>query len=97
MKKTLLFWFALMSLNGIGQNLTLDDLEGKELHNKIRLNYILIHQPTDQVNYQLKPTMGFIGLNYNFPLNNWLYTSAFLSKPAAIPIGLSIFFPNKLD
>jgi hypothetical protein len=76
MKKTLLFWFALMSLNGIGQNLTLDDLEGKELHNKIRLNYILIHQPTDQVNYQLKPTMGFIGLNYNFPLNNWLYTGA---------------------
>ena len=76
MKKTLLFYFALLSLNGFGQTLTLDDLEGKELNNKIRLNYILIHQPFDQVSYQLAPTMGFIGLNYNFPLNKWLYTGA---------------------
>ena len=42
MKKTLLFYFALLSLNSFGQTLTLDDLEGKELNNKIRLNYILI-------------------------------------------------------
>ncbi len=24
----------------------------------------------------LNPTMGFVGLNYNIPLNDWLYTGA---------------------
>jgi hypothetical protein len=76
MKKLFFLWTTLLALNSYAQNYTLDDLEGKELHNKIRLNYILIHQPDEQIGYQLDPTMGFIGLNYNFPLNNWLYTGA---------------------
>lgn len=46
------------------------------MNNNIRLNYILIHQPVDKVSYNLHPTMGFIGLNYNFKLNDWLYAGA---------------------
>jgi len=76
MKKLFFLWITLLALNSYTQNYTLDDLEGKELHNSIRLNYILIHQPDEQVGYQLDPTMGFIGLNYNFALNDWLYTGA---------------------
>tara|TARA_R110002126_G_scaffold78829_1_gene196067 strand:+ start:19538 stop:21097 length:1560 start_codon:yes stop_codon:yes gene_type:complete len=76
MKKLFFLCTTLLALNSYAQNYTLDDLEGKELHNSIRLNYILIHQPFGEVPYQLDPTMGFIGLNYNFALNDWLYTGA---------------------
>lgn len=82
MKKLLFLWIAFFYLNTFGQNLTLNDLEGKELHNRIRLNYILIDQPNitydyrDGSTYTLDPNMGFWGLNYYLPLNNWLYTGA---------------------
>ena len=26
--------------------------------------------------FKIKPTMGFVGLNYNIPINDWLYTGA---------------------
>lgn len=74
MKKLLLIFFTFLSLQSFSQTYSLSDFEGKELHNTIRLNYILVHQPVSQVSYALQPTMGFIGLNYNFPLNDWLYT-----------------------
>lgn len=51
-------------------------LKVRELHNNIRLNYTLVHQPTERVGFNLQPTMGFVGLNYNIPLNDWLYTGA---------------------
>lgn len=82
MKKLFLLWIALFSLNNLAQELKLDDLTGIELNNKIRLNYILIDQPNltytygDGSTYTLDPTMGFWGLNYYIPLNNWLYTGA---------------------
>ncbi|PQJ80931.1 hypothetical protein [Polaribacter porphyrae] len=76
MRKIVFFIIATISFQSFSQELTLDDLQGKELHNTIRLNYILIDQPDEKVNYALQPTMGFIGLNYNIPLNNWLYTGA---------------------
>lgn len=76
MKKLLLLLFITSSFHSFSQSYDLSKLKGKELHNKIRLNYILIHQPVDQVSYPLKPTMGFIGLNYNIPINDWLYTGA---------------------
>lgn len=56
------------------QSYDLSDFKGKEMHNSIRLNYILVHQPFNQVSYGLDPTMGFVGLNYNIPINDWLYT-----------------------
>ena len=74
MKKLLLIFFTFLSLQSFSQTYSLSDFEGKELHNTIRLNYILVHQPFSQVGYGLKPTMGFVGLNYNIPLNDWLYT-----------------------
>lgn len=76
MKKFLLiiFCFSLFQINA--QEFTLSDLKGKELNNNIRLNYFLLHQPTDKVSYDLEPRMGFVGLNYNIPLNDWLYTGA---------------------
>ncbi|WP_397446155.1 hypothetical protein [Polaribacter sp. R77954] len=76
MKKVFFLLIIFLSLKSFAQEFTLNDLEGKELHNSIRLNYILIHQPFGEVPYQLDPTMGFIGLNYNFALNDWLYTGA---------------------
>lgn len=74
MQKLLLILLAFLGLQSFSQTYNLSDFEGKELHNSIRLNYILVHQPDEQVSYGLKPTMGFIGLNYNIPLNDWLYT-----------------------
>tara|TARA_B100000809_G_scaffold150237_1_gene147730 strand:- start:456 stop:2042 length:1587 start_codon:yes stop_codon:yes gene_type:complete len=82
MKKLLLLFFSLLSLHSFSQTYSLSELGGKELHNNIRLNYILIDQPnrtynySDGSTYKLRPTMGLFGLNYNFPLNDWLYTGA---------------------
>lgn len=74
MKKILFLLLVLLSFNSFSQNYNLDNLKGKELKNSIRLNYTLVHQPTDKVSYDLDPTMGFLGFNYNIPLNNWMYT-----------------------
>ncbi|KGL64003.1 hypothetical protein [Polaribacter sp. Hel1_85] len=76
MKKLLLLFFTLLSLQSYTQTYNLSDFEPKKIQNSIRLNYILIHQPVSQVAYDLNPTMGFIGLNYNIPINDWLYTGA---------------------
>lgn len=76
MKKVLLLLLLITSLTSYAQSYDLSELEGKTMHNNIRLNYILIHQPVDQVTYNLRPTMGFVGLNYNFPITDWLYTGA---------------------
>ena len=73
-KKILFLLFVMIGITSFSQEYTLDNLKGKELHNSIRLNYILVNQPFNLVTYELKPTLGFIGLNYNFPLNEWLYT-----------------------
>lgn len=51
-------------------------VETKELRNSIRLNYIMVGMPTSKVNYDLEPKMSFMGLNYNIPLTQWLYTGA---------------------
>jgi len=76
MKKILLLIITIGSLQCFSQTYSFSELERKELHNKIRLNYILIDQPVDKVGYSLEPKMGFFGLNYNIPLNDWLYTGA---------------------
>lgn len=64
------------SSQSFSQSNEISNLEGKTLHNNIRLNYILIHQPVEEVGYGLHPEMGFVGLNYNFPINEWLYIGA---------------------
>jgi hypothetical protein len=74
MNRSILFLLLIISSQVFSQSKDLSELEGKTFHNKIRLNYILIKQPTDQVSYGLDPEMGFVGLNYNFSLTNWLYT-----------------------
>ncbi len=76
MKKIFFLLIIFLSFNGFSQDYNLSDLPVKELKNSIRLNYILVHQPVNQVSYGLDPTMGFVGLNYNIPLNDWLYTGA---------------------
>lgn len=69
----LLFFLGAISY---GQENSFSSLQVKELNNKIRLNYMSVHMPTDKVSDQLAPTMGLVGVNYNIPLNNWLYTGA---------------------
>lgn len=82
MKKSILFFIVLISCQTFSQDLTIDDIETIELKNSIRLNHIFINQPDityrygDGSTYDLKPKMGFLGLNYNIPLNGWLYTGA---------------------
>ncbi|QNM86681.1 hypothetical protein H9W90_06065 [Polaribacter pectinis] len=80
MKKVFILLFFI-SLNSFSQDEpSYTTLNTKELHNKVRLNYILVHMPDEQNiygdSYQLRPTMGLIGLNYNIPINDWLYTGA---------------------
>jgi len=76
MKKTVFITLILFALKGVSQESNFFTLKGKELHNNIRLNYTLVNQPIDKVSYNLQPTMGFVGLNYNIPLTDWLYTGA---------------------
>ena len=76
MKKTVFITLILFALKGVSQESNFFTLKGKELHNNIRLNYTLVNQPIDKVSYNLQPTMGFVGLNYNLPLTDWLYTGA---------------------
>ena len=47
-------------------------LKGTVLKNAIRLNFIPVQMPTD-FDSSLKPTMGLMGLQYQIPINNWLY------------------------
>ncbi|WP_425658147.1 hypothetical protein [Tenacibaculum ascidiaceicola] len=53
----------------------MSSLQGKELHNKVRLNFIPVEMPTDEFP-SLKPTMGLTGLHYQIPINDWLYGGA---------------------
>lgn len=47
-------------------------LKGKELHNKVRVNFIPVTMPSNEFP-ELKPSMGLVGLHYQIPINNWLY------------------------
>ena len=82
MKKLLFLFFVIISLQSIAQRYTIDNIETKSLTNFIRLNHIFIDQPditytySDGSTYDLQPRMGLFGINYNVPLNNWLYTGA---------------------
>lgn len=77
MKKIVLLIMTFFSLQAFSQTESSSSfLKTKELNNSIRLNYILIDMPTDQVSYQLQSKMSLIGLNYNIPITNWLYTGA---------------------
>ncbi|WP_299670093.1 hypothetical protein [uncultured Polaribacter sp.] len=80
MKKAYILLVFLISWSSFSQNEnSYSDLKVRELTNKIRLNYTTVHMPDEldiYQNFQLRPTMGFVGLNYNIPLNDWLYTGA---------------------
>lgn len=82
MKKILLLLLLITSVQVFSQDLNLDDIKTIEMRNSIRLNHIFIDQPditytyNDNTQYTLKPTAGILGLNYNIPLNDWLYTGA---------------------
>lgn len=82
MKKSILFLAFIATIQIFSQDFTIDDINTYELNNNIRLNHIFINQPDityrygDGSTYDLKPKMGFLGLNYNIPINNWLYTGA---------------------
>lgn len=83
MKKiTLILILAFSCLQVFSQDSNLDDIQTVEMKNFIRLNHIFIDQPditytySDGSQYDLRPTAGILGLNYNIPLNDWLYTGA---------------------
>ena len=50
-------------------------LEGTELTNKVRLNFIPVSMPTSEFP-NLDATMGLVGLHYQIPFNDWLYGGA---------------------
>ncbi|TDQ27729.1 hypothetical protein [Tenacibaculum caenipelagi] len=66
-------FFLFSSLTYSQENLS--SLQGKELHNKVRLNFIPVEMPTDKFP-DIKPTMGLAGLHYQIPINSWLYGGA---------------------
>lgn len=82
MRRILLLFTILLSVTTHTQELNLDDITTVTLKNSIRLNHIFIDQPditytySDGSTYDLKPRAGILGLNYNIPLNDWLYTGA---------------------
>lgn len=82
MKKNVLILLILLSSKIFTQDVNIDNIKTITLKNNIRLNHIFINQPNitytyeDLSTYKLKSKMGFLGLNYNIPLNDWLYTGA---------------------
>ncbi len=70
-------FFSLLLFLGLGSSFAQDisSLKGKELHNKVRLNFIPVSMPVDEFP-NLKPTMGLTGLHYQIPFNDWLYGGA---------------------
>lgn len=76
MKRILLIAIFSLSISLFSQEEnTLSNLKGKELHNKVRLNFIPVNLPTDEFP-ELPKTMGLAGLHYQVPLNDWLYAGA---------------------
>lgn len=76
MKKIILIVIGFFYLSLFSQdNNSLENLKGKELNNKVRLNFIPVSMPSDEYP-ELKKTMGLAGLHYQIPLNNWLYAGA---------------------
>lgn len=73
-KISLFLLFSLLSLSIFSQK-KLSNLKGKELQNKVRLNFIPVKMPTDKFP-NLKATMGLAGLHYLIPINDWLYGGA---------------------
>ncbi len=69
------FLFSFFSFSSIHSQGSLSSLQGKELHNKVRLNFIPVEMPTDEFP-NLKSTMGLTGLHYQIPINDWLYGGA---------------------
>lgn len=69
------FLFSLFSSLTINSQENLSGLQGKELHNKVRLNFIPVDMPSDKFT-DLKPTMGLAGIHYQIPINDWLYGGA---------------------
>jgi len=78
-KKTKTFFFKisflllcfLFSINSLAQN-DISTLKGKEIQNKVRLNFMPISLPVNEYP-ELPSTMGLTGLHYQIPLNEWLY------------------------
>jgi len=76
MKRILLTVLLSLSVSLFSQEEnTLSNLKGKELNNKVRLNFIPVSLPTDEFP-ELPKTMGLVGLHYQVPLNDWLYAGA---------------------
>ncbi|OSY88360.1 hypothetical protein WH52_06245 [Tenacibaculum holothuriorum] len=71
-KKHILSWFLILASLFLQSQENLSTLKGKELHNKVRLNFIPVEMPSEKFP-ELKPTMGMMGLHYQIPFNDWLY------------------------
>ena len=74
LNKILFASFLLYTIASFSQK-NLSSIKGKELHNKVRINYIPVQMPSDEFP-SLKSTMGTLGLHYHIPINNWLYGGA---------------------
>lgn len=74
MKKLVCFLsFAIIVFQGFSQeNQNLSTLTGKEIKTGVRIQYIPVDMPVDQVS-PLEPTMGLMGLHYHAKLNPWFY------------------------
>lgn len=83
MKKiTLFIAYIFLTISNFAQNIDINDAEIRTFNNSIRINHIFINQPdltfdyADGSNYKILPRMGFMGVNYNVSLTDWLYTGA---------------------
>ena len=73
MKKIAFLFIFFLSICITAQEVeNINSLNGKELKNSVRLNFIPVQMPID-FDANLKSTMGLMGLHYQIPINNWLY------------------------
>ena len=73
MKKYLPFVLILFCIGLYSQEKNdISTLSGHTLKNAVRFNFIPVGMPRE-IDSNLKPTMGLLGVHYQIPINNWLY------------------------
>ncbi len=73
MKKLLFLFFTILCFQGYSQGSNLSELKGKEIHSKIRLNYISVDMPFNQFTPNLEKKMSMLGMHYHLPFSKHFY------------------------
>ncbi|MFK8061293.1 MAG: hypothetical protein AB8B78_14545 [Polaribacter sp.] len=105
MKKYLFFLITIIGLQSFSQTNNLNDIndiDGKEIHSKLRLNYIPVDMPFDQFTPNLEKKMTMLGMHYFLPINKnfyggvVMYGAIFGDQSGFFTIGATVGYQHKI-